>query len=215
MITNIAGTVIFAGGTGESLTSHTLNKSGFGTWVISGPGYHSGGLSVNENGGAVVIRDNGSLLNTNFDINVGGTLQIDNLDTNLSQRLGDTASVNLRGGVLAFMGKSGEASTETMGAVQLVDNRTSTIRSYVNAAAGSSGQWRVGRLFRQSADNGSAVNYQAHGVDLGATTTNNIVFNDLTNLPALTNGIIPFAFITNSSAWSSLVVATLRCRPTC
>jgi autotransporter-associated beta strand protein len=204
VVTNIATTVIFAGGTGETLTSINFNKSGFGTWVISGPAYHSGGLSVNENGGAVVIRDNGSVLNTSFDINVGGTLQIDNLDTNLSQRLGDTASVNLRGGVLAFVGKPGEKSTETMGTVQLVNNRTSEVRSYVSSTASSEGEWRIGRLFRESADNGSAINFQAYGVDLGATsagalTTNNIVFNDLSNLPALTNGIIPFALITNSS----------------
>ncbi|HNX34712.1 MAG TPA: autotransporter-associated beta strand repeat-containing protein [Kiritimatiellia bacterium] len=104
----------------------TLTKSGIGTWTLSGSNIYSGATTLN-NGQLVVSGSNGAILGTSgFTINPGTTLALVNsATTNNPNRLSDTASITLKGGMLVFTNSGAAYFTEKAGA--LVVNANSNV----------------------------------------------------------------------------------------
>jgi autotransporter-associated beta strand protein len=204
LYTLVPMTVEFAGGLGELYGSSSLAKSGFGTLVLSGDSPYSGTTTINTNGGTILLTENGAARNSAFTVNVGGVLQVGKQDSsiNLTDRISDTAALTLAGGALALVGRPGEASSELLGPITLANGTTNTLQSIVSPSAGSSARWNVAGVTR-TVNQGSTLTFQGLGVDLGATTANQIAFSYLGtavgNSLALDDGIIPFAVIANST----------------
>lgn len=186
--------VEFSGGIGETFASSALSKSGFGTMVLSGGNAFSGTLTVNTNGGKVILSDNGTMLNSAITVGVGGEFVVDNrTGANLTNRIGELATITLSGGQLTLIGATGGAtSSESMGILTLSDTTSSSVRSIV--ASGSTAEWRFAST--SAVGNGRFVRFIGEGTELGATTNNRIAFTNASGL-ALTDGIINFAVIEN------------------
>jgi fibronectin-binding autotransporter adhesin len=147
-----AVTYEFAGGITEIHGSRTLAKSGFGTMIISSPALHSGDTNVNTNGGTLILRDEGTLRNTNnITISQFGTFMIDNLfGTNRDNRIYDSRGITLAGGRISFMGAPGQASSELLGTLTLNSNLTGEVETLISPSTGSSGALTFGSLTRLS-----------------------------------------------------------------
>ena len=212
----VAGQVEFAGGVGETYGSTFTRKQGFGTMIISSPYTLSGGVEIGQdagggpaftrlNGGSLVLRGNGSLLNSNILIGYGGVLQVDNSGTVLPHRVGDNAIIDLAGGTLALVGKAGVAVSEQLGQLRLRNNSaTSFVQSLVPAVAGSSATWRFTDITRETVSAGSSVQFVGRGTDLNGSGANRLGFNAM---PALTDGIVPFAVLAGSGGFDFATVA--------
>ena len=147
------------------------------------------------NGGNVLLRDDGRIINTpSVEINYGG-LYFENGDIiSLNDRLNDAAPITMRGGVLEFRGRQQANSSELVGVVSLVASN-SFINVTGSAVAGSSAQLDLTRLNR--AVGGGTVNFTGAAGLIG-TSTRVVVRNfngvDLSNplLPnaGLTGGIL-------------------------
>ncbi len=193
--TIIAGTTEFSGGLGEAFGAQALSKSGFGTLVFSSAATYSGATTINQNGGAIVLSDNGALLNsTGITVNVGGSLAIDNSGINQSNRINDLSNITLGGGRLQFIGKAGAASSEMFNNLILNDNTSSSVESLVSTAVGSSAEWRINSIDRGVTLASEFVRFVGRGAAIGATTTNRIAF---TVAPTRINGIVNYAVIDN------------------
>ncbi|QDU29791.1 Hemolysin, chromosomal [Anatilimnocola aggregata] len=192
--------VEFAGGLGETMSGASLTKDGFGTMVISDTATLSGSLVINPQGGAIILRDEGTLLNisnatiaNSFTIGLNGTLQIDNSGTvALDNRIGNTSGLLLQGGTLALVGRAGAATSEILGTITLNTNFSSQVEQLVPTAAGTSAKLSSMSLVRAAGGSGA---FFGRGRALGEATGNEIVF--VAALPGLTNGVFPQAVINN------------------
>lgn len=194
--TAVAGIVDFQGGIGEVFASSSLTKSGFGTIILSSANTFSGSTTLSQNGGSLVLRGAGALLNTSaVTINLGADLMIDN-DTgaNLTNRINDIAGLTLAGGTLTLQAKRGAASAEAMSVLTLNASSSSLVRSLVHPTADA--QWRFDGISRGATINGQFIRFEGHGSDLGATTNNRIAF---TVAPSRNNGVIDFAVVDNET----------------
>ncbi len=210
----VAGQVEFAGGLGENFGSVFTRKQGFGTMIVSSPATLSGNLEIGQdnggspsarvNGGHLVIRDQGTWLNGNLLVGVGGVLEIDNSGVALSNRVGDTALVDIYGGTLALVGKPGTAVTESFGQLRPRNNWSGFVQSLVPDAPGSSALWRFTSLAREAANQGSTVQIIGRGTDITADGVNRVALNSVTGL--LTNAIVPFAVLQNSGGLDFVTV---------
>ena len=209
-VVNQAANIEFSGGIGETFSGASLNKSGYGALILSGINTYSGGSTVNTSGGHFVLRGGGTALNNNFNVNFGGVLQIDNSTTVLTNRIGDTAQIQLTSGTLAFIGKTDTATTESIGQLLSTNNNSSAVQLLSNSPFGvntlRSTNLSIG------ANQGNTLNLIGRGASLGTNTGNRIAFNVA---PTLVNAIIPTAVITNSTGleFTTIVNPSLTTTP--
>jgi autotransporter-associated beta strand protein len=212
----IAGQVEFAGGLGETLGAAFLRKHGFGTLIFSSTVTLSGGFEIGQDsgstgagfvrasGGTVVLRGGGSYLNSNMTLGYGGTLQVDNSTSWLSNRLGDTALIDLAGGNLALVGNGIEKVGESFGQLRVRNNGTSSqVHALLPTGSLTPSTWRFSSFGVETLANGSSVRFVGRGVDLAATGPNQVGFNAL---PNLADGIIPQAVWSGSTGLEFLTV---------
>ncbi len=93
----------------------TLTKSGRGTLVLTAANTYSGQTVIADDGGTMILRGNGSILNS-FQIIVrdAATLRLDNTATNLPNRIDDRTLVVMEGGDLHLIANAA-GTTETIG----------------------------------------------------------------------------------------------------
>jgi fibronectin-binding autotransporter adhesin len=211
-----AGQLTFSGGLGEMFGAVFMRKQGFGTLIFSNAVTLSGNIEIGQdpgntsgvfnrvNGGTVVLRDLGTLLNSTVLVGAGGTFQLDNSGVALSHRLGDASLIEMSGGNLALVGKSGSAVGEVLGQLRLRNNiSTSQVQSLVPATAGSAGTWRFQNYAIETAANGSNVQFVGRGTDITATGTNRLAF---TSNPSMFDGIIPTAVLSGAASFDFATV---------
>jgi fibronectin-binding autotransporter adhesin len=213
-VVSSAGQVEFAGGLGETLGTVFTRKQGFGTMVISSPATLSGNLDVGQdaggtsagivraNGGLVVLRDSGTLLNSNVLIGYGSAFQLDNSGVVLADRLNDAAIIDLAGGSLALAGKAGQTVGEAMGQLRLRNN-TSSSQVQAILPTGGAANWRFASYGIETIDAGSNFQFVGRGADIGPGTQNRIAF---TTLPTLTDAIIPQAVLSGPAGLDFVTV---------
>lgn len=108
-------------------------RGGQGTMVMFSNNDYTGSTLIT--GGTTTLKDGGRLSGTTAIEIVYSTLNIDNTGTkDLTDRINDTAAINLRGGTLAFLGRAQTASTETVGGVSLLKGN-----SFINSTLGGTG----------------------------------------------------------------------------
>jgi autotransporter-associated beta strand protein len=138
------------------------------------------------------LRDGGTLASTDYVLNQGGVLLLDNSNVNLTDRLPDAAVITLNGGQLTFTGNNagGAASSETVGSVVLARGH-STIQSTAGTGTGATATLTAGTLLRNP---GATVNFA--GANLG-TPSNRILFGVAPPTAGVSSldgtGIWPFA----------------------
>ncbi|MCX6839396.1 MAG: autotransporter-associated beta strand repeat-containing protein [Verrucomicrobia bacterium] len=159
-------------------------------------------------GGTTLMRDSARFTGTtNLGINYA-TLQVDNTTSTINDnnRFNDSAAINLRGGVLNYIGRPQMATSETFGTLDVLQ-AGSTINAQHGNVGISSSLLTFDSLNR-AAGSGATINFgnfiNAVGVGtLGAIGSNpNILF---TSSPVLTNGIIGTWAITNYADYASYI----------
>ena len=202
----VAGQVEFSGQIGETLGGVTLRKIGFGTLILSNIVTLSGNIEVGQdfgggpgtrlNGGTVIIRDQGTVLNMGLLIGANGVVQVDNSGLNVPNRFGDTALIDIFGGTLALVGKAGEVSGEAFGQLRPRNEYDGALQSLVPSAPGTQATWRFTSLAREAANQGSALRVSGRGADITPTGSNRIALNTTAGL--LVDGIVPYAVLSGS-----------------
>ncbi len=159
----------------------------------------------------VTLRDSGTALNSGT-VNINGaTLTLDNTGLKaISQRLSNTATVNMNTGTLAVLGQAGLNDTTALGTVNLLQgsNVITGTATQLNAAAGSE-TLTIGNLVRSA---GATVNFTGVNLGLSATAANgglasatNINLTQVgTATPLLANGILGGAFTVNGTDFATL-----------
>lgn len=96
-----------------------LNKTGTGALNLQQPQTYTGPTLIT--GGTMTLNDNGALPNTSqpIDIRFGGLSLANGNFYDVSNRVNDTAPINLTGGVVTVAGRQQASSSETLGAVTL------------------------------------------------------------------------------------------------
>ena len=113
----VSGIIGDGAGTGKL----ALNKSGAGTWVLTGANTYTGATTLSA-GGLTLGGASGALALSSSAISLaGGTLTLDNTGAgnNNTGRIADTQAIRLGGGNLAYKGsdQASTNSTETVGAI--------------------------------------------------------------------------------------------------
>ena len=211
--TAVAGTAEFRGGIGETFGATSLSKSGFGTLVLSGINTYSNATTINSQGGTLVLRDQGTILNTTgATVNSGGTLQFDNSGANLTNRFGDAAGITLTDGALAFSGKPGATSSETIGTLTLNTNTANEVQTLVSPANGSAAVLSIGSLTRNG---NSYVAFVSRGRDLSRNEFQTLtVPATVTTFNVSFNGSAPSAALTRATLTAAQLQAALEGLPT-
>ena len=192
---NGAGNITESGIIGAS--SGGLTMAGTGTLSLTGVNTYTGATIVDS--GIVDFNGAGKAASSaSFTVNQGGTLLLDNLATNVTNRLGGKA-LTLNGGELQFKGSSVNSTNaaETMGILTLGSNQ-STITVF-KSTAGTPGTTKL--TFSSLVDTASAtVLFRGIGQsnNLAASgTTANINF---TTAPTTGNGLLIGGGALNSSS---------------
>lgn len=194
-----AGLLEFAGTVGESSERIAMRKQGPGTLILSSTITVSNGLSIGEdpgsalvNGGVVVLRGAGTLLNGNITVGVNGVFQLDNSTGNLADRLSNTAQIDLQGGTLALVAGAGSQATESMGLVRGRNTQPGTVQVLTSSAPGTNALWRFTNFGLEGTNQGAAVKFMGRGQDITSTGASRVAFNVLPAAPAaLVAGILP------------------------
>ncbi|MEI6608034.1 MAG: autotransporter-associated beta strand repeat-containing protein, partial [Verrucomicrobiota bacterium] len=108
-------------GDGASAGKLALNKSGAGTWVLTGANTYTGATTLSA-GGLTLGGASGALALSSTAISLaGGTFTLDNtgVGNNNTGRIDDTQAIRLGGGSLVYKGsdQASTNSTETVGAI--------------------------------------------------------------------------------------------------
>ena len=162
----IGGAIVDNGGT--NLTS--VLKAGTGLWSLSGASTYTGTTTVN--GGTLAISGvNGTTLSPTFNVGLGTTLLIDNLDTaSNTNRIADAAVINVNGGTLDFSNNGGAVNySESAGTLNIGSSSTSTVNTD-QAALGQTSALTFNTLTRVA---GGTVNFTGNG--LGVDTRNRLL----------------------------------------
>ena len=157
---------------GRLVGASAITKSGDGRWDVTESNLWTGAVIVNR--GIFGLSGNGKLRNTGvaFTVADGGTFLLDNSDVNEGNRLvGAAPGVTFQGGTFRFIGKDGEASSESLG-VATIAGGYSTIDIVNGSGAGSSAQVTFSAL---TAGAGS-LNLTAANGTLGSAGDNPRVF---------------------------------------
>lgn len=180
-------TVTFAGAIGEGIFgSLGISKGGRGTVALTAANTYSGTTNVNTDGGTLVLKDGGSILNSGtININAFSSLVLDNNSgANLDDRVNDFATIN-NSGRLALIGSSVTNTTENLGPV-VPGTNVSTIIESQNTSAGTFTTKLIGNALTTGADR--PTRFVGTGLALSDNGANRIVF---TNTPGtLTNAIM-------------------------
>jgi autotransporter-associated beta strand protein len=149
----------------------SLVKTGTGILTLKASSSYSGSTTVGASGysgGGLALADAGQLSGTAaLDIGYGAALTLDNTGSaNNNDRCKDSASVTLRGGTFSLLGRSGTASSESVGTVTLT-NGLNTINVSTGGAAGTATLTLAGLV--RGANNG-VVNFT--GTGLGSSGNN-------------------------------------------
>lgn len=165
----------FSGTLTNSSVASLFTKTGSGRLDVTSSGHPYYGLLAVNNG--VLALSGGGALTTpsgsaTFTLSDGGTLLLDNSVANSSDRLSDTAGITFQqGGTFRFVGKDGEASSETLGAAMFLGG-AATIDVVNGAGAGSSAEL----LFNAALPVGGTVDFTASNGTLGSAGDNPRVF---------------------------------------
>ncbi|WP_254512258.1 autotransporter-associated beta strand repeat-containing protein [Anatilimnocola floriformis] len=212
----VAGVLEFAGGLGESGNTFSLRKQGPGTIVFSSPVTLSGGIEIGQDpggfrwyGGTMVVRGQGSILNSGFLIGTGGVLQIDNSQGNLTNRIGDTAAIDLFGGTLALVSGSGVQATESVGLVRGRNTLRGEVHVLTSPAPGSSANWRFTSVGLEGTSNGTTLKFVGRGQAITDTGLSRVAVNALpTGGSAMVDGILPYGVMQGPSGFDFLTITT-------
>jgi autotransporter-associated beta strand protein len=157
-------------------------------------------------GGTTLLRDSARFSGTtNLGINYA-TLQVDNTTSTINDnnRFNDSAAIDLRGGVLNYIGRPQMATTETFGALNILQAGSTFNAQHGNVGISSS--VLTFSSMNRTAGSGATINFGnfingAGAGTLGAIGNNpNILF---TTAPTLTNGIIGPWAIANYGDYAS------------
>ncbi len=97
-----------------------LNKTGTNPLNLQNANTYSGSTLIT--GGTVTLQDDGTLLSTPaIDINYGSLTLSNNTLRDMSDRVNNAAPITMKGGNLSFNGRAQTNSTETLGAVTIVE----------------------------------------------------------------------------------------------
>lgn len=204
-----AGIVEFAGGLGETINTTSMRKQGPGTLIFSSPVTLSSGVEIGQdatgaryNGGTLVLRGNGTYLNAGFTIGTGGVLQIDNSQGNLTNRIGETAAIDLYGGTLALVSGSGVQATESLGHVRGRNTYPGQIHVMTSTAPGSNALWRFTSMGIEGTSNATAIKFVGRGQNISSTGTSRLAVNVIpTGGSGLVDGILPYGVMQGSSGF--------------
>jgi autotransporter-associated beta strand protein len=190
---------------GGQITDNVFfNKSGATTNTFYSDNTYTGGTLIN--GGTLTLLDEGKLSGTSAIKLAYSTLSISNTGTtDLTNRVNDSAAISLLGGTLTFLGRAQANSTETLGAVTLVQGN-----SIITVTEGGTGV-RSAELTLTSlnrAAGGGTVNFSPTGLGLIGSagrllipTLNGVATSALG--AGLTNNIIGGWAIINTSDFAS------------
>jgi len=103
-----------------------LSKVGLGDQILSGSNSYSGSTRI-EGGTLSLTGSSGSIASTSFSIAQAGALTLDNTTAINSDRLGNAAFVESRGGFFTLFGNNTVASSETVGALNLAHGQSSIV----------------------------------------------------------------------------------------
>ncbi|MBE3100534.1 MAG: autotransporter-associated beta strand repeat-containing protein, partial [Planctomycetes bacterium] len=173
----------------EVVAGKTLTLATAGQLAVDTGGTNTGTYSLNG-GGKVSLSGDGTmaLITGTGEISprMGTVLELDNSVTNNTDRIPDAVKMTMRGGNLSFVGKAGEAASETMGI--LTFDRTQSVVTSEPGAEGTNAL-TFASLARTSSATGGTAKFAGTGL---GTAGNQILF---TTAPTLTNGILPYAFV--------------------
>ncbi|MBY0513582.1 MAG: hypothetical protein K2P78_06680 [Gemmataceae bacterium] len=198
------GTLRLIGCTGGAVETVGAVSSGSGV-TKNGPGFLTftaaarfpGGMTINADGGSVVVAGAGVLPNVNgVTVNIGGSLVLDNTTQAVGDRLRNASGVSLTGVTLELRGNAATPVNEIVGTITLNSNFPSTVAS---VSLGAAATLSANQLTRNA---NSFVSFRGYGQDLG-TTGNKILFFTPPTVPAsatpeLVNGVLPFATVSKA-----------------
>ena len=167
-----------------------LNKTGTNSLNLQQANSYSGPTLIT--GGTLNLADDGTILNTSaIDIYFGTlTMSNGNLRDN-ADRVNDAAPITMRGGTLNFAGRAQANSSETVGAVTLVEGNNSIFSNDADIGIGS-GVLTIASLAR-SVGSVATLRFNNAG-DFGLIGTRGRVM--ITSAPTLTNNLIgPWAVV--------------------
>jgi autotransporter-associated beta strand protein len=140
-------------------------ERGSGTWLLSGPGAHTGLSSADS--GTLVIGGAQGRVGGPVGANLAGTLAISNApDANLADRIPDTAAASLsNGGSLAFTHPGGAADyAETLGALTV--SATNALPNRVLTSRADAGRTSALTFASLSRSGGSFLDFSGDGLGL-------------------------------------------------
>jgi len=157
----------------------SLQRAGQGTWNLYSVSDFTGATLVT--GGTTNLRDEARFTGTSsVDINYS-TLQLDNTGTiDLGDRLNDAAPIKLRGGVLNLLGRAQTDTTETAGALTVLEGNN-TVSAVQSNTGINSVQLTLASLTRLP---GATLNFGAAG-QMGSSAR--VLF---TTAPTLTSNFV-------------------------
>jgi autotransporter-associated beta strand protein len=175
------------------------------TFTLSGNNTYTGATLINGN--QLSLTDGGRLSGTGttgsgtpgtatgIEINYAGLLLNDNGTTAIADRVNDAATITMRGGFIVYTGRDNNASSETLGALNLVQGNN-RLNNAVGAGSVRSSDLIFGTVTQS---NSATLLLEGAGLTGSATalgligSTNRIFFANGTALAAANNGIIPWA----------------------
>jgi len=175
-----------------------LSKVGLGGLTLLGSNLYSG--STNIEGGTLTLA--GAIANSStISIAQPASLAIDNQAAVNSDRLADSATLELRGGFLTFIGHDSLATSETTGTLSLARGQ-SVLDMIPGVTAGAS-------LTFSNLSVGTGTVLFIGGVNnLGNAPGAGVANVAFTTAPTLVNGVLPAALATGSDTLDSLAFAT-------
>jgi autotransporter-associated beta strand protein len=212
--TGSAGTITSSTGTGTLVVSSTGARSYFGT--IAGANVNFAKLAGSStqtfyapltyggktflSGNGMTLTDNATLLNTSqIDISYG-LLTVEN-NNNIrvqTNRLSDTAPLNLRGGALTVNMQNRLYASERVGVINALEGD-----SYLNITSGGGTFWSADLLSPAlNRSTGTTVNFNGSG-RLGQPALAGRIFFDTPIVPASTRGLIGAWAIANSNDYAA------------
>jgi len=185
------GSVIL-GSISNGLNTVKLTKSNTSTWTLYGSNIYSGATAV-DNGRLVLAGADGAILGAGgISISTGARLEVRNSAvTNNGNRLSDTATVTMKGGVLDYAHSGGAADySETAGPLAVNAGSNTILTARADESQTST------LTFASLARTGGTINFAGDGIG-DADGRNRVLF---TAAPTLSNGLIgPWAVINGAT----------------